>query len=108
VAQAALAAAQLPHQDALLDRGGEEQQGHELREPRAGDAERAGCCGVVGQLAGLDEALDVVRERERPGGAAGRGRGGRRPRAAHDGEPASDGRHAPPPGPADSGFGPRA
>lgn len=56
------AAAGVQEQQRLLDVWGKEQQVHHLADPGTGPVQAAGNIGAVGDTAGVDQALDVVRE----------------------------------------------
>lgn len=66
-------------EDGFLDVGREPQEIHDLRHPRAADADEAGQGGLVHHDASVDEPLPAVREREHPGDP-GHPPGGRRGR----------------------------
>ena len=71
LAQRLSAGGDLKGKNLLLDVRGEEQQVHQLRQPRAREAVLAGDVGLVVVDAGLDLRGDVVGERETLGNGCG-------------------------------------
>ncbi len=66
-----LACSELARDDPILDPGGEVQERENLRHPRPCDPQPPRRIGVALQLPGLDEPIQVVRERQLAGQAGG-------------------------------------